>query len=151
MLSSQNMSDRLEIQDLLARYCEAIDSRSFETLDEIFTPDAQIDYTEAGGAKGNLSEIKTYLAKALAAFSGMQHMIGLPLITLNGDAASARTTLYNPMIMEREGAPHVFFVGMWYVDELERTEAGWRISSRREEASYFHNLPKDFVPADRKS
>lgn len=144
MMSTKDMSDRLEIQDLLARYCQAIDSRNFDDLDHIFTSDAHIDYTEAGGAKGTLAEIKTYLVGALKGFSGMQHMIGLPLITLEGDSAKARTALYNPMITEQDGQPHVFFVGMWYVDELIRTEVGWRISNRREEASYFHNLPEAF-------
>ena len=91
MLSHQNMSDRLEIQDLLTSYCDAIDSRNWNALDDIFTPDAIIDYTEAGGAKGTLEEIKLYLDKVLKPFSGMQHMLGLPMIKITGDEASSRT------------------------------------------------------------
>ena len=144
MLSQQEMSDRLEIQDLLTSYCCAIDARDWDALDEIFTADAIIDYTEAGGARGNLQETKAYLDKALKPFSGMQHMLGLPMIKVSGDTATARTTLFNPMVMDRDGSPHVFFVGLWYRDELIRTEAGWRIQSRHEELSYFHNLPSDF-------
>lgn len=146
MLSHQNMSDRLEIQDLLTSYCDAIDSRNWNALDDIFTPDAIIDYTEAGGAKGTLEEIKLYLDKALKPFSGMQHMLGLPMIKITGDEASARTILFNPMVIEKEGNPNVFFVGLWYRDKLIRTSKGWRIQSRHEELSYFHNLPKDFAP-----
>jgi len=146
MLSHQNMSDRLEIQDLLTSYCDAIDSRNWNALDDIFTPDAIIDYTEAGGAKGTLEEIKLYLDKALKPFSGMQHMLGLPMIKITGDEASSRTILFNPMVIEKEGNPNVFFVGLWYRDKLVRTSKGWRIQSRHEELSYFHNLPKDFAP-----
>lgn len=146
MLSHQNMSDRLEIQDLLTSYCDAIDSRNWNALDDIFTPDAIIDYTEAGGAKGTLEEIKLYLDKALKPFSGMQHMLGLPMIKITGDEASSRTILFNPMVIEKEGNPNVFFVGLWYRDKLIRTSKGWRIQSRHEELSYFHNLPKDFAP-----
>ncbi len=146
MLSHQNMSDRLEIQDLLTAYCDAIDSRNWNALDDIFTPDAIIDYTEAGGAKGTLEEIKLYLDKALKPFSGMQHMLGLPMIKITGDEASSRTILFNPMVIEKEGNPNVFFVGLWYRDKLVRTSKGWRIQSRHEELSYFHNLPKDFAP-----
>ncbi len=142
MLPLQEVSDRLEIQDLLARYCEAIDSRTWDALDDIFTVDAVIDYTEAGGAKGSVPEIKAYLEKALELFSGMQHMIGLPLIQLCGDTAKVRTALYNPMIFDNKGAPETFFVGMWYRDVFTRTDAGWRISERYEEACYFQNLPK---------
>jgi len=148
MLSQQEMSDRLEIQDLLAVYCEAIDGRDWDALDDIFTANAIIDYTEAGGAKGNLTETKAYLAKALKPFSGMQHMLGLPVIKIEGDTAKARTTTFNPMVIEQDGKPHIFFVGLWYCDELIRTEQGWRIASRREEVSYFHNLPENFAPVD---
>jgi len=146
MLSSQEMSDRLEIQDLLAVYCDAIDSQDWDALDDIFTSDATIDYTEAGGTLGNLTETKIFLEKALKPFSGMQHMLGLPSIKITGDKAKARTTTFNPMVVERDGQPHVFFVGLWYCDDLTRTEQGWRIRSRREEVSYFHNVPDDFRP-----
>ena len=105
-----------------------------------------LNYTEAGGAKGTLEEIKLYLDKALKPFSGMQHMLGLPMIKITGDEASARTILFNPMVIEKEGNPNVFFVGLWYRDKLVRTSKGWRIQSRHEELSYFHNLPKDFAP-----
>lgn len=148
MLSQQEMSDRLEIQDLLARYCDAIDVQDFEALDNIFTSDAIVDYTEAGGAKGNLAETKVYLKRALEQFSGMQHMLGLPVLKIDGDIATSRTIAFNPMVVESDGQPQVFFVGMWYRDELKRTEAGWRITHRREEVSYFHNLPADFAAVD---
>jgi len=94
MLSQTEMSDRLEIQDLLVSYCDAIDSRDWDALDDIFTSDAVIDYTEAGGARGTLQETKAYLDKALKLFSGMQHMLGLPRIKVSGDTATARTTLF---------------------------------------------------------
>jgi len=148
MLAMQEMSDRLEIQDLLASYCEAIDSRDWEALDDIFTSDAIIDYTAAGGARGDLSETKTYLERALKQFSGMQHMLGLPVIKIIGDKAISRTIAFNPMTVEKDGQPHTFFVGIWYCDELTRTKDGWRIAHRREELSYFHNLPTDFAAAE---
>jgi hypothetical protein len=78
----------------------------------------------------------------------MQHMLGLPNLRIMGDRATARTTLFNPMVIERNGAPHVFFVGMWYCDELVRTQQGWRIQSRREALSYFHNMHPDFTPSE---
>jgi hypothetical protein len=31
-------------------------------------------------------------------------------------------------------------VGLWYLDRLVRTAAGWRFSERVEELSYFHNF-----------
>jgi len=148
MLSHQDLSDRAEIQDLLVVYCEAIDSRDWDALDNVFTSEAIIDYTEAGGARGTLSEIKIYLDKGLGKFSGYQHMLGLPQIKLDGDKATSRTILFNPMVMDKDGQPHVFFVGLWYCDKLLRTDQGWRISERHEEVSYFHNLPESFKPSE---
>jgi hypothetical protein len=43
VLSPQEISDRLELQQLLTDYSEAIDQRRFDELDAIFTPDAYID------------------------------------------------------------------------------------------------------------
>lgn len=147
MMSLEQMADRLEIQDLLVRYCDAIDRKDFGALDDVFTPDAEIDYTATGGQKGDLTFIKEYLGRALEPFPMMQHMVGLPLITLEGDAARCRTILFNPMAVEKDGVREVFFVGAWYVDELVRTASGWRIRKRSEEGGFFHNLPAWFQPA----
>jgi SnoaL-like protein len=43
MLSLDEISDRLEIQQLLVDYSTAIDQRRFDDLDRVFTPDAYID------------------------------------------------------------------------------------------------------------
>ena len=37
------VSDRLEIGDLLVRYCTAIDSKRYDDLDSVFTREAVID------------------------------------------------------------------------------------------------------------
>ena len=41
----QQLSDRLEIEDLIAEYADAIDMQAFDRLDHVFTPDAHIDYS----------------------------------------------------------------------------------------------------------
>ena len=57
VLSLEEISDRLEIQQLLVDYSTAIDTRRFDDLDLVFTPDAYIDYRAMGGVDGNLSLI----------------------------------------------------------------------------------------------
>ena len=146
MLSLQEISDRLEIQDLLARYSHAIDRRDWDALDHIFTPDAHIDYTSMGGASGTLPEIKAYLAAALAHFSGFQHLDATSELTITGDTAIAKTICHNPMVIQIDGADWPFFCGLWYHDKLLRTPEGWRIQERSEEKSYFYNLPPGFAP-----
>ncbi len=140
-LSLQEISDRMEIQDLLTGYSHAIDNRDWDALDAVFTPDARIDYTEMGGSAGSLAETKDFLRKAMPSFSSFQHMVATSKIDFDGpDLARGRTICHNPMVIDKgEGKTHVFFCGLWYRDTFVRTDQGWRIKERYEEKSYFHN------------
>jgi hypothetical protein len=52
---------------------------------------------------------------------------------------------FNPMEMNLpEGGTQIFLIGLWYLDEYRRTDAGWRISRRVEEKSWVFNAP-DFM------
>lgn len=142
-MNLQEISDRLEIQDLMVEYCYAIDTKNWDALDDVFTPDAIIDYTEMVGFKGKLSEIKKFLAEGLAAMDGCQHIITTSKIKVEGDRAHGRTICTNPMVFKPTG--QFFCVGLWYRDEFVRTEKGWRISSRYEENSWKFNLPSELA------
>ena len=143
-----SVSDILEIQALLARYVFAIDAKDLDRLDDVFTPDAQVDYSSTGGGKGPYSKIKPWLAKGLAPFPVSQHLIGLPAIQLDGDRATSEVMLFNPMLFSRSGhEDEMFFVGATYSDELVRTPKGWRIARRTETHPWAKDVPADLVPA----
>ncbi len=136
-LSLEEMSDRVEIQDLLVRYTVAIDTKDWKLLDTCFTPDAQLDYTSTGGIKGPYPEIRVWLEKALAAFPMTVHYISNSTVELEGDEARARTYVINPMgFPNQEGGLHIFTVGGYYVDKLVRTRDGWRIRERVEDQAF---------------
>lgn len=137
MLSHQELSDRFEIQDLLARYSQLLDRSDFDGMDALFTDDAVIDYSNTGAIKGSWPEQKAFIAKAFADFQGTQHLLGLPSITVSGDTATARTICFNPMVVNDK---KVFYVGIWYDDELVRTSDGWKFASRTEQLSFFDGL-----------
>lgn len=135
----QEISDRREIDDLLVRYTHAIDSSAWDMLDDVFTPDAHIDYTAAGGAKGSYPEIKQWLAKALGMFSYTMHLIGNTRVSFDadGNGASSRTYCINPMgFTNKDGSKNSFTCYVHYVDKLVRTDAGWRIAERVEQEYY---------------
>jgi hypothetical protein len=139
-----DVADRLAIQDLIARYPTVVDGRNWDGLDELFTPDARIDFTAFGGPAGDLATVKAFLEDALAGFRRTQHMMGLPAITLDGDRATARTSCNNPMVLDNgDGTTSVWLIGLWYDDEFTRTSEGWRFTSRRQERSYFLTGLKD--------
>lgn len=135
----ETILDKFEIQELLTAYAHAIDRRDIDALDDLFTSDAHIDYAATGGVSGGLSDIKPFLKSNLPLFKTSQHFVTNPLIKLAGDDATSRCLLLNPMTMERDGGAHTLFIGAWYIDELVRTEAGWRIAKRAQELAFFHN------------
>lgn len=143
-LSLREVSDRIEIQDLLVRYTVAIDSKDWKLLDTCFTADAQLDYTSTGGIRGSYPEVRAWLEKALAAFPMTVHYISNSTVELEGDAARARTYVINPMgFPNPDGSLHIFTVGGYYVDELVRSAEGWRIRKRREDQAFLEGtLPE---------
>ncbi len=154
MLSLQEISDRLEIQDLVWRYSEIIDAKDFDLLrEEIFTKGAFIDYSTFGGSKGDLETTIEFLHKAMKIFPNTQHLnaniqIKLAQVASAGDpapTATGRVMCFNPQELapkKDEDEGHIFFCGLWYVDEYVRTDAGWRIQKRVEEKSYLFNRPE---------
>ena len=140
-MSIEEISDRLEIQDLMVRYSYAIDNRDWDALDDVFTPDAHIDYSVFGGSVGNLEETKKFLGEAMPMFTTLQHMVSGTTIEFDGDTASTKTQCHNPMTMGDAEKPDLMVCGLWYVDKLVRTDAGWRIKERVEESVYMRIFP----------
>jgi hypothetical protein len=121
------ISDRLEIEALLIRYTRAIDTGQWDRLDEVFTPDAQIDYSATGGITAAYPEMKPWLAEMLPIFPRRMHTLGQIDIQLAGDEATAAAYFHNPMGMpQEEGPDHLVEFGGIYHHALVRTPDGWR-------------------------
>lgn len=142
----QEISDRMEIQGLMVDYCYAVDHRNWDALDELFTPDAIIDYSEMVGFRGTVAETKAFLAEAIPALQATQHIVSTSKITIEGDRAHGRSVCTNPMVLPPNG--HVMIVGLWYRDEFVRTASGWRISARYEENCWRYNVPPGMLAAE---
>jgi SnoaL-like domain len=143
MLSLAEISDRLEIQQLITDYSTAIDTRRFDDLDAVFTQDAYIDYTALGGIEGSYPEVKAWLAEVLPNFPMYAHMLGNFSVRIDGDTASSRTICFNPMVLPvvpaKKDQEQVMFCGLWYDDEFSRTADGWRMT-RRVETKCFQKI-----------
>ncbi len=135
-LTLQEISDRFEIMDIMTDYCAAIDSNDIDALDLVFTSDAIIDYSKAGGPKANLQTIKKFLKENLGKLP-RQHMMSNYKITIKKDLAEARSLCHNPLELPNQEKLHeVMFWGIWYNDKFVRTSSGWRIKERVTEPSY---------------
>jgi hypothetical protein len=134
VLSLEEISDRLEIQQLLVAYSTAIDTRRFDDLDAVFTPDAYIDYRAMGGIDGQFPDVKKWLSEILPNFPAYSHLIGNFDVRVTGDTATSRILCFNPMVLGDGSAPagQVLFCGLWYDDAFIRTADGWRMTRRVE-------------------
>lgn len=137
----REISDRLEIQDVIVRYTRAIDTGDWDRLDTVFTPDADIDYVASGGIHDTYPAIKPWLAEMLPMFfPSRMHTLGQFEIAFPdgaaglsgevGEVATCTAYFHNPMTMDDgAGGTKVVELGGLYHHELVRTAEGWR--SRR--------------------
>lgn len=143
MMSPQELSDRLEIEQLLIRYCHALDRRDWDGYRNVFTPDAVIEDVTAGAA--TVAEMLDFLPNALRRVRISQHAVSTVLLTVDGDRATAHSVCHCPMVIELgDGTTAFMFQGLWYDDRLVRTTDGWRISRRAERDYFAHNVPEGF-------
>ena len=136
-------SDRQQLQQLAIEYANAIDSREWDRLDQVFTPDAQIDYTAMGGIAGGYPEVKAWLPRSLRFFKSYMHFVGNFHYEINGDRARGEVACFNPMVLPGllPGLTRTVALGLWYEDEYRRTAEGWRITRRSERKCYSLNEP----------
>jgi len=133
----QEISDHLEIQTLTTRYAKAVDRRDWDLYRSVFTGDAFIDYTSAGGTAGGVEEMVAWLDAALGQFPATQHLVANFDIDIDGDNAAAEAMFHNPMVMPDKS---VWQTGGWYHHELVRTPEGWRSRKLIEESAYFSGM-----------
>src|SRR5262245_34695637 len=135
----REISDRLEIAELLARYARALDTKDWTLWRTVFTDDAHIDYRSAGGIAGDRETVANWLAETIGMFPMTQHYVTNLEVELDGDMARVRAMFYNPLRFP--GADDLTFCGGWYHHQLVRTADGWRSRDLREESLWFHSPP----------
>lgn len=130
-MTSDSVSDRLDLSDLLDSYARGIDSKDWALVASVFTPDAKLDYTAFGGPKGSAGEVIAWISASVSAFPMTQHHITNRTFTIDGDQASSAAELFAPMGMAAgDGKMTMLFTGGVYNDTYRRTPDGWKIASR---------------------
>jgi len=116
-------ADTDALRDLTVAYCWALDTRSFDDLDEVFTPDAT---ASLGGTFEGIASIKQRVADALNPLDVSQHTVSTHQFRIDGDRATGRCYLHAQHV--RNGGQYI--VAGRYEDEYLRTPDGWRIAHR---------------------
>ncbi|MFN0028201.1 MAG: nuclear transport factor 2 family protein [Acidimicrobiales bacterium] len=142
---------RREITETLLDYCELVDRNDPAGLVErVFAPDGAFELGSNRAVVGRDNLAKMF-AKTLAAFSATSHHLSNVRVTFSGTAGQnadrAHATAFVYAWHRTVGGERVEVWGR-YADTLVRTEAGWRIESRRATtagADGWANAPFEFI------
>ena len=120
------VEDRLDILDVIARFGVVHDLRQTDLLPEVFTPDAQIDFSFVGGGSPfGLEKYRKILDGMVKSGFHADHQTTDTILIADGaDGARARSRY---LAIRPDGAMSNGEI----LDRLRRTAAGWRIAERR--------------------
>jgi hypothetical protein len=120
--SVMDTADRLELHELPGRYGDAIDDRSWDRLDEIFTADAVFDLTDVGGPTcQGLTAIKEFMDRD--AQHPRTHMMTNIYVDETPTGAQLRFRIVALLGGGKVGTAS-------YYDDVIKTPAGWRVAHR---------------------
>ena len=134
--SPSEIEDRFAIMDLYDRQLAAAEAFDFELYDTTFTADARLDLSDFGLEACAYPAYRAWLAGLQGVMLEAQRIIGGLRLTLEGDRATTRVPVSCHVLMKLGDEPTLNHTGIFYNDELERREEGWRIVSRREELAW---------------
>jgi len=119
--------DKQDVIETLLRYATGIDSRNWPLFRTVFTADCVLDYGQIGTWNG-VDAVTDFMEQTHALAGHTLHRMTNHVITLDGDAATARTYV-DALVMSADNTSGVNAAG-FYDDDLVRTADGWRVARR---------------------
>lgn len=120
---------RIAIEEVLVAYSRALDWLDTDLLDQVFTPQAQIDY---GFFKGSWEDFRPVLIEMERSFGRRWHLSVQSDIRF--DMQGAWVTSYQMALSAPGTGSDTDEIGGfygYYVDRFVETAQGWRIASRK--------------------
>lgn len=143
---------RKEIEDLFARYCEALDDKDWDALIPMFTEDASADWFSGGWTQDNRDDVISFIREWVdTEHIETHHVIGNHLAEIDGDTAKAscRVCAYHMGVNKKEGLHQESLAKFW--GELVDTPEGWKFKKFGETLYVFKGTNDAFprnVPVD---
>ena len=138
------ITDRFEIQDLLAKYAQGVDRRDWTSVREIFHEDA---YDDHGEYKGSVDGFINWVSRRHQDVAQSMHFLGNCLIEFSGEdkalvetyyiamqridaeAEAALTLLLEGGVVRPNGSVDINILGR-YIDIVERRQGIWKVARR---------------------
>ena len=132
MPSNETPQDRHDIEQVLARFCSAVDRMDFELLRSCFHPGARTNF--GAFVNGTVEDYLEYVASpdGLPGLDRTMHQLGNVNYEVDGDVAHAESYVTAYHEAPEDHAWCQGFVVVWarYIDRLEKRDGAWRIASR---------------------
>jgi len=129
-----SLLDLRAIERVYYRYCELIDAKGFDRLDEVFTADAIGDYRSSNGVlQHGVAPLADRLYRGMGPGSdcgATQHNVTNIRIALDGDRATSRAHFYAVHAGLNAYAGQRYSCWGEYDDRWIRTATGWRVAER---------------------
>lgn len=129
-MNNDTLADRKSIEGILVDYATALDSKQYHLLGDVFTADAQVEYTGIGHCDG-LAEVQALVSGVLDQCAETQHILSNYRIDIDGDTARARCYLQALHVGKGDFSGKTLTVWGEYSDELQRIAGSWRIHKRQ--------------------
>ena len=125
------LSSKQEIEDILRRYCRAVDRQDAEELKACYFPDG----TDCHGRafSGNAHEFAEFIFQneQLGGLADSRHFITNTMIAIDGERAFAETSFLCTLLLSLEAAVNVDAMSEGrYFDLFERRNGTWKILHR---------------------
>jgi len=128
-----------DIQQVVYKYAIAIDTREIDLLDECFAKDGKFHMADAGVF--SCEEYKALCRKVLPALDATQHVVGPPMIEIEGDTAVSRSYFIAQHARNSLAPNPLLLIGGWYDDEFTRIDGQWRITKRIGTPAWYDGNP----------
>ena len=124
---------RVDIQQLLARYCHAVDRGSAHEVGALFAENAVLRpyydaHYDVAGRAGIIRWYDWYHTHFRSSVRHLKHMIMSASIDVQGATASSVSYLLASALNDTTGA--AFLVTGTYTDQLQKTDDGWQFADR---------------------
>lgn len=120
------LADRVEIQELRARYCYHVDDQRYDDWVGLFTPDAHLSFQGVGTFEGH-DEIRAFVEEFVdVEHPFISHMLHNPVIDIGDDTATGSWYFEAPTVF---GDGRAGWVHGRYEDEYKRMDGTWKFAS----------------------
>lgn len=144
------LEDRRELEDLITRYCIAVDDRDLDALVPLFTSDASMGHADGSAGGTGTDGIRRYYEERLTGVGACVHYWHAQLVDFTGpDAATGVVLAHAEMAVD----DRMVVGAIRYHDDYRREGGEWKFQARRLRFFYLMDateLPSAIHSPDRK-